>query len=228
MSTPSSDAYAHVAQQIQGQSELADARPAAPDALAQQVYDGGAQPASVSDVDVQALLRQVQALQARLDEQDKAAADSQKPEVSRIADLIAAHVKHRAEALGTGSALEGAVSVAEDLAEAAGAFVTGGGPVAAVETLASKLLRELDRHAGKTASADTSYVRDLAAYDLPDAVDEAKQNQQAPPASYNQPQTPDVAAANPDPARPADVTMQGSMQARPAAGGSPRFLPPPA
>ena len=156
---------------IQAQAELGALAPGAaldPVAVAAQ---GKAENASVTSVDLEALLAQLQALQARVTTMEAGAAAGTKPTLVGLTGHLLASLKHRAGALGGGNTvLDDAVKIAEDLAGAAEDAVSSGDG-SAVTKLGARLVRELSRTASAASSAVTSYVAQLADYDLPDAVD---------------------------------------------------------
>jgi len=92
-----------------------------------------------------------------------------KPSLVTMAELIAAHIAHRAGALGKGSVLDDLVPKGEALADAA-SRATETGDASELGQLAAALGSRLARVAGLAASADVSYPLQLLTEDLPELI----------------------------------------------------------
>lgn len=168
MSTPAEAA----AQQIQGQAELGSAAtsPGAPDAVVgQQLAAAGA---GATDIDVAALLAQLNALQstvAGMQAAQAAAGASDQPGIVQRAEDLLADLTHRNGALGARSALGPAVEKAAALVESAKSAAESG-DTSEFLTLAGALGKHLARVSPAAASADISYARQLVDEDIPEAA----------------------------------------------------------
>jgi hypothetical protein len=193
--------------QIQGQAELGQAAPMQSRdtaELGEQVASSGA---GATEVDVQALLAQLEEFRRRIDavEDDRAAERvKDQPGIVQRAELILAHLAHR-HAAGSGfSVLGPAVEKAEALVDAAKAAVDSGDTGEAL-TLAGALSKHLTRVGPAAASVDVSYPQQLLDEDFPEsaaAVRPARTAAPQPAAQGAPGPAPDPAGQPVRPARP--------------------------
>jgi hypothetical protein len=177
------DADTATAAQIQGQAELGSAT--GPQASEAQIgADAVAAGAGAQEVDVKALLAQLQALQARVEtvESERASEKTDSlPSVVQQAQLFYDQLSHRHQALSAGSLLGDVVAQAGDLVDEAKAAVDSGSGDKLL-TLAGAISKGLARLANASASADLSYPRQILDEDLPTSAAELKPSAKATPA----------------------------------------------